>query len=64
MDNKMWSIDEILQKNGGPLPLSRAGAYMLAARGEIPTVRLGRRVLVPGWWVEQLLTRPDAQQAR
>lgn len=29
------------------LGISRAHAYELAARGEIPTLRLGRRVLVP-----------------
>jgi excisionase family DNA binding protein len=29
------------------LGVSRAHAYELAARGEIPTLRLGRRVLVP-----------------
>jgi excisionase family DNA binding protein len=29
------------------LGVSRAHAYELAARGEIPTLRLGRRILVP-----------------
>ena len=29
------------------LGISRAHAYELAARGEIPTLRLGRRILVP-----------------
>jgi excisionase family DNA binding protein len=29
------------------LGVSRAFAYELAARGELPTIRLGRRILVP-----------------
>ncbi len=32
---------------GQLLGVSRAFAYELAARGELPTIRLGRRVMVP-----------------
>ena len=32
---------------GRLLGVSRAFAYDLAARGELPTIRLGRRILVP-----------------
>ena len=32
---------------GRLLGVSRAFAYELAARGELPTIRLGRRILVP-----------------
>lgn len=37
------TVEEAAQMLG----VSRAHAYELAARGEIPTLRLGRRVLVP-----------------
>jgi excisionase family DNA binding protein len=32
---------------GNPLGISRAFAYELVARGELPVIRLGRRLLVP-----------------
>jgi excisionase family DNA binding protein len=37
------------------LSISRAWAYQLAKRGELPTIRLGRRVLVPVAELEQLV---------
>jgi excisionase family DNA binding protein len=36
-----------LAEAGQMLGLSRAFAYELAARGELPTIRLGRRVMIP-----------------
>jgi excisionase family DNA binding protein len=40
---------------GKLLNLSRATAYSLAARGLIPTIRLGKRVVVPRKALEELL---------
>lgn len=37
------------------LRVSRAFAYELIARGEIPVVRLGRRVLIPRQQLEEQL---------
>ena len=42
------------------LGISRAFAYELVARGELPCLRLGRRVVVPRHALEQLLERADA----
>ena len=39
----VWTVEEA----GRLLGISRAHAYELVARGEIPHVRLGRRVVVP-----------------
>jgi excisionase family DNA binding protein len=39
------------------LGISRAFAYELVARGELPHVRLGRRVVVPVKAVERVLAR-------
>jgi hypothetical protein len=36
-----------VEQAGHILGLSRNGAYAAAARGDIPTVRIGRKVLVP-----------------
>lgn len=40
------------------LRIARNTAYAMAAGGAIPTIRLGRLVRVPGWWVEKQLGRP------
>lgn len=32
---------------GGAIGLSRSATYDAAARGDIPTIRIGRRILVP-----------------
>jgi excisionase family DNA binding protein len=37
------------------LRLSRAFTYELVARGEIPAVRLGRRIMIPGVAIDRLL---------
>jgi len=43
----------------GVLGISRAFAYVLVARGELPSLRLGRRVVVPRRALEQLIEKPD-----
>jgi excisionase family DNA binding protein len=40
---------------GARLGISRDHAYRLAAKGELPTLRLGRRLVVPRVQLERLL---------
>ena len=40
---------------GAVLGLSRASAYGLARSGDLPTIRMGRRLLVPKAALEKLL---------
>lgn len=40
------------------LGISRGLAYQLVARGEIPALRLGRRLIVPRHAIEALLGQP------
>jgi excisionase family DNA binding protein len=42
-DSLVYSVTEAAELLG----VSRAFAYELAARGDIPVIRLGRRILVP-----------------
>lgn len=44
-----------VEEAGALLGISRAFAYELAARGELPCVRLGRRLLVPRKALDDLL---------
>ena len=53
----VWSVAEA----GRMLGISRAHAYELVARGELPHLRLGRRVVVPKHAIEALLASVDAQ---
>jgi hypothetical protein len=42
---------------------SRSTAYERARRGEIETIRLGRKLLVPKWWLRQLIGwKPEQTQ--
>lgn len=54
----LYERKELLKKYGGPLPMSDAGFYKSCAEGKIPTVRIGKRVFVPSWFVDQLLNEP------
>jgi excisionase family DNA binding protein len=44
-----------IEEAAGQLRISRNSAYEAARRGEIPTIRLGRRLLVPLAALERLL---------
>jgi excisionase family DNA binding protein len=54
----VWSVEEA----GRRLGISRAHAYELIARGEIPHLRLGRRLVVPKRAIELLLSRADSDR--
>lgn len=43
------------------LGLSRAFAYEAVSRGEIPSIRIGRRILIPKVALERLLNSADGQ---
>jgi excisionase family DNA binding protein len=51
MTRKTVTIEEA----GQMLGISRSLAYVAARRGELPTLRLGRRLLVPLPAIERLL---------
>lgn len=46
---------------GKALRLGRSGTYEAARRGEIPTIRFGRRVVVPTAALRRLLGLEDRQ---
>ena len=47
-----------IEEAGRRLGVSRNSAYEAAGRGEIPTIRIGRRMLVPLVAFERLLDQP------
>ena len=46
------TVDEVAKLLG----LSRATAYLFASRGDFPTIRIGRRLLVPKAALEKMLS--------
>lgn len=53
-----------VEEAGHILGIGRAAAYRAASRGQIPTIRLGRRLLVPITALERLLATGDPQPVR
>lgn len=56
MAKEFFTVKEVMQILG----LSRAHAYSLLG-GEIPVIRLGRKILVPGWFIRKLAEEPQRQ---
>jgi excisionase family DNA binding protein len=52
-----------VEEAGALLGISRTLAYELVRRGEIPSLRLGRRVVVPVRALEAMLDRVVAEAA-
>jgi excisionase family DNA binding protein len=48
-----------VEEAGRLLGISRGHAYALVNRGEIPSLRLGRRIVVPMRAIDRLLDPPD-----
>lgn len=53
MAKDFFTVKEIMELMG----LSRAHAYKLIG-SEIPVIRLGRKILIPGWYVRKLTEEP------
>lgn len=52
------SVEEAARRLG----VSRNTAYEAAGRGEIPTIKIGRRLLVPVIAFERMLDRPTSNR--
>ena len=50
-------------ETGGYLGLSKCSTYDAAHRGEIPTIRIGRRLLVPTAALRRMLELDDPRHA-
>lgn len=48
----VWTIE----RAGKEIGLSRPSAYLAAKRGELPTIRFGKRLLVPRAALERMLS--------
>ena len=61
-ENKiLYSVDEVLERNGGILPMSKSAVYKLIREEEIPSKRNGRRVFIPGSFLRTLMEQSAPQ---
>lgn len=63
MDPRSLPATMSVEEAGSVLGLSRSAAYRAAARGELPTVRFGRRLFVPTPMLRAMLGIVDADAA-
>ncbi len=57
MEKRTYSIPEVAKVLG----IGRTAAYEAARTGEIPTIRIGKRILVPDAALERLLAGTELQ---
>jgi len=57
MEEKKLTIT--VEEAGRILGISRGLAYQMAREGRIPTIRFGKRLVVPRWAIEHLLQEPQ-----
>ncbi len=56
-NKKLYDVEEVLTI----IPMSRSGLYLACSRGEIPKVKVGRRLFIPAWWIDEMVNRPNQQ---
>ena len=60
-DKILYSVDEVLEYNGGIIPLSKSALYKLIREGKIPSKNLGKRVFILGSFIDTLM-KPDTSE--
>ncbi len=53
-EKTLYAVDEVLESNGGILPLSKSAVYKLIREKEIPSRRIGKRVFILGSYIKSL----------
>ena len=55
-EKRLLSVDEF----AGPANISPSSVRRMMKNGTIPVIELGCRKLIPSWYLDDLLKRPDA----
>lgn len=53
-ERKFFTVSQLIEYFGNGV-ISRGSIYLMIKKGEIPTVRIGERILIPATWVEQFM---------
>lgn len=54
IQRKLYSIPEFKKL----VPMSTSGIYKAINEGKIPSQRVGRRIFIPSYYVEKLISEP------
>ena len=57
-ETKFFTVSQLIEYFGNGV-ISRGSIYLMIRKGEIPTVRIGERILIPATWVEQFMLNAD-----
>lgn len=57
-ERKFFTVSQLIEYFGNGV-ISRGSIYLMIRKGEIPTVRIGERILIPATWVEQFMLNAD-----
>lgn len=53
-ERKFFTVSQLIEYFGNGV-ISRGSIYLMIKKGEIPTVRIGERILIPATWGEQFM---------
>ncbi len=62
-EKTLYAVDEVLESNGGILPLSKSAVYKLIREKEIPSTRIGKRVFILGSYIKGLMEQEHNMSA-
>lgn len=57
-ERKFFTVAQLIEYLGNGV-ISKGSIYLMIRKGEIPTVRIGERILIPATWVEQFMLNAD-----
>lgn len=60
MHKILYSVDEVLESNGGIIPVSKSALYKLIRDGKIPSIRIGKRVFILSSFITALMKTDDS----
>ena len=51
-------VEELHRVMGGPRKIAKGTLYAAIKKGDIPAVKVGRRALIPRWFVDRITNEP------
>ncbi len=57
-ERKFFTVSQLVEYLGQGV-ISRGTIYLMIKKGDIPTVRIGERILIPASWVDQFINNAN-----
>lgn len=58
INQNFYEVDELHKIMGGPRKIAKGTIYAAIKKGDIPAVKVGRRALIPRWFIEHITNGP------